>query len=61
MKNLIILVGTLVIATSTLSAQAFTGQKYSKDAKFTMPEAKAIALKAHPDKIADELDPVVQY
>ena len=54
MKNLIILVGMLVIAISTLSAQAYTGQKYSKDAKFTMPEARAIALKAHPGKITDE-------
>ena len=32
MKDLIILVGMLVIATSTVSAQVFTGQKYSKDA-----------------------------
>ena len=54
MKDLIILVGMLVIATSTLSAQVFTGQKYSKDAKLTIPEARAIALKAHPGKITDE-------
>ena len=54
MKDLIILVGMLVIATSTLSAQVFTGQKYSKVAKLTIPEARAIALKAHPGKITDE-------
>ena len=61
MKDLIILVGMLVIATTTHSAQAFNGQKYSKDAKLTIPEAGAIALKAHPGKITDEVDPVVQY
>ena len=29
-------------------------KKYSKDAKFTMPKARAIALKAHPGKITEE-------
>ncbi len=54
MKKLIILVGVLVIVTSTFSANAFTGKKYSKDAKITMPEARAIALKTYHGKITDE-------
>lgn len=54
MKNLIILVGVLVFAASTFSANAYTGQKLSKDAKLTMPEARVIALKAHHGKITDE-------
>lgn len=36
------------------SAQAFTGQEFSKDAKFTMDQATAIALKACPGKITDK-------
>lgn len=43
--------GTLVVATS---AHAFTGSELSKDAHVTMPQARAIALKAHPGKIVDE-------
>ena len=35
-------------------AHAFAGEKYSKEAKITMAEARAIALKAFPGKIADE-------
>lgn len=35
-------------------AHAFAGQKYAKEAKITMAEARAIALKAFPGKIADE-------
>ena len=54
MKNLIVLVGMLVTITSAFSAHAYTGEKYSKDAKLTMTEARAIALKAHPGKITDE-------
>jgi hypothetical protein len=35
-------------------ALAFTGEKLAKDAKIGIAEARAIALKAHPGKIADE-------
>jgi len=39
-------------------AQAFTGQKYAKEARIDLEQARAIALKAHPGKIADqELEP----
>ena len=35
-------------------ALAFTGEKLAKDAKVSIAEARAIALKAHPGKITDE-------
>jgi hypothetical protein len=33
---------------------AYTGEELAKDAKVTLPEARAIALKAFPGKITDE-------
>jgi uncharacterized membrane protein YkoI len=41
----------LVFACPTL---AYTGEKLAKDAKISIAEARAIALKAHPGKITDE-------
>ncbi len=35
-------------------AMAYTGQKLEKDAKVSIAEARAIALKAHAGKITDE-------
>ena len=35
-------------------ALAYTGEKLAKDAKVSIAEARAIALKAHPGKITDE-------
>jgi uncharacterized membrane protein YkoI len=35
-------------------ALAYTGEKLAKDAKISISEARAIALKAHPGKIKDE-------
>jgi len=37
-----------------ISVQAYTGEKLAKDAKITLNEARAIALKAHPGKITDQ-------
>ena len=37
-----------------ITAQAYNSQKLEKNAKFKMVEARAIALKAHPEKITDE-------
>lgn len=54
MNKLFTLMGALVLATSALAAHAYTGEEYAKDAKITMSEARAIALKAHPGKITDE-------
>ena len=39
---------------SVVSAHAYTGEKLARDAKVTITEARAIALKAHPGKITDE-------
>ena len=35
-------------------ALAYTGEKLAKEAKISIAEARAIALKAHPGKITDE-------
>ncbi len=37
----------------SISAQAYTGASLAKNAKVSMDEARAIALKAHPGKITD--------
>ncbi len=52
-KYVIALVGLFLMA-SAANAVAFTGQKFAKDAKISMKQARAIALKAHPGKITDE-------
>jgi uncharacterized membrane protein YkoI len=36
------------------ASKPFTGEKLAKNAKITMADARAIALKAHPGKITDE-------
>jgi uncharacterized membrane protein YkoI len=50
--------GTLAAATLIVAmagpALAYTGQKYAHEAKISMDQARAIALKAHPGKITDE-------
>ncbi len=47
--------GTLGLALLfTCPALAYTGEKLAKDAKISIAEARAIALKAHPGKITDE-------
>jgi uncharacterized membrane protein YkoI len=52
-KHVISLLG-LALAMTAASAFAYTGQKYSGEAKFTMEQARSIALKVHPGKITDE-------
>jgi uncharacterized membrane protein YkoI len=48
-------VGAVVILmTATLPAMAYKGQGWVGQAKVSMTEARAIALKAHPGKIVDE-------
>jgi uncharacterized membrane protein YkoI len=39
---------------AALAAQAFSGEQYAKEARISLGEARAIALKAHPGKIADQ-------
>jgi len=46
-------IGFLFLA-GTFSAQAYTGEALAKQAKVTMAEARAIALKAHPGKVTDK-------
>jgi len=44
----------LGLAVTAFSTHAFTGEKYAKDAKIGIAEARTIALKAFPGKITDE-------
>ena len=56
-SRLISLVMAAALLGSVVSAQAYTGEKLAHNAKVTMAEARAIALKAHPGKIiAEELE-----
>ncbi|MDE2000288.1 MAG: PepSY domain-containing protein [Burkholderiales bacterium] len=48
-----ILLGILLAAAAS-PALAYTGEEFAKDAKVTLIQARAIALKAHPGKIVDE-------
>lgn len=54
MKKLGLLLSGLTVAGVALAAQAYTGEALSKHAKITIAEARAIALRAHPGKIADQ-------
>ena len=49
------LMSLLAISTVAFSvnASAYTGQEFAGDAKISMKEARAIALKVHPGKITD--------
>ena len=44
----------LALLGAAAAAHAFTGEKYAKQAKITLAEARAIALRTFPGKIADE-------
>jgi uncharacterized membrane protein YkoI len=48
-----VIVCTLIITSATV-AFAFTGQQYASQAKITLKQARAIALKAFPGKITDQ-------
>ncbi len=39
---------------AAIAAQAFTGEQYTKEARIGLDQARTIALKAHPGKIADQ-------
>ena len=47
-------IATMALVMVTVPAMAYTGQELSKQAKVSIAEARAIALKAHPGKITDE-------
>jgi uncharacterized membrane protein YkoI len=44
----------IALAVATIPAMAYTGQDLAKNAKVSITEARAIALKAHPGMITDE-------
>lgn len=44
----------LVLSVATINAFAYTGQNLAGQAKISIEQARAIALKAHPGKITDE-------
>jgi len=52
-KYVIALLGLFLMA-SAVNAVAFTGQKFSKEAKINIKQAREIALKSHPGIITDE-------
>ena len=39
---------------AALAAQAFSGEQFAKEARISLEQARMIALKAHPGKIADQ-------
>jgi uncharacterized membrane protein YkoI len=53
-KLLVSAVICAVLVGAAGSATAYTGEEMAKDAKVTLTEARAIALKAFPGKITDE-------
>jgi uncharacterized membrane protein YkoI len=54
MKLYIACGAAITLMMATLPAMAYTGQELAKQAKVSITEARAIALKAHPGKITDE-------
>ena len=54
MKKLFVAASAVCMSTFLLSAQAYTGEELAKDAKVSLKDARAIALKAFPGKITDE-------
>ncbi len=44
----------LALAGMANSAQAYKGEELAKDAKLSLPDARAIALKARPGTVTDE-------
>ena len=54
MKMSVVGGAAIALAVATIPAMAYTGQELAKDAKVSLTEARAIALKAQPGKITDE-------
>ncbi|NMM37248.1 MAG: PepSY domain-containing protein [Glaciimonas sp.] len=44
----------LGLSAGAVNALAYTGEKLAGTSKFTIEQARAVALKAHPGKITDE-------
>src|SRR6185503_21041953 len=54
MKRCLASAATMALVIGTTPAMAYTGQELSKQAKVSITEARAIALKAHAGEIVDE-------
>ena len=54
LSRLFALLGSLSLLLTLGPAFAYTGEGLAKDAKISIAEARAIALKAHPGRITDE-------
>ena len=52
-KHVMTLLG-LVLTVAAVNSFAYTGQELAGEAKISIEQARAIALKAHPGKITDE-------
>jgi len=53
-KQQVMAVLGLALTVTAINAFAFTGEKFAGQAKISMEQARAIALKAHPGNITDE-------
>lgn len=53
-KTLILMTCATVISFVSLSAQAYSGSQYAKDAKLTLVEARTIALKTYPGTVVEQ-------
>lgn len=53
-KRLPVLILAAAVVAGVGSASAYTGEKFAKEAKITIAEARAIALKSFPGKVTDE-------
>ena len=54
MKKFIMTAGIVAITSASIAAHAYTGEYMAEQAKITIRQARAIALKAYPGKITDE-------
>ena len=54
MKLSSLLLGCVVAAIPLTAAFAYTGQEFASEAKLTLDQARAVALKAFPGTITDE-------
>ena len=53
-KRNVLAVLAVTMTAFAINASAYTGQELSGNAKLSIQDARAIALKAHPGKITDE-------
>ena len=49
-----IIAACVLLVTGATSVSAYTGEQYAKQAKVTLKEARAIAIKARPGRITDQ-------